>query len=154
VRSTLLRSLVFAIGISMPGATAFAQDGPSTKALHDLFAREWEYGLQQNPTRASQLGDRRWNDRWRDVSVEAFKRRHAHAGEVVAELTKIDRARLSAGIAHTRGTTRRALGTFTVRRATVSATSNGTVVAAPSESSAGVLISSTSMLQRRRNSVT
>lgn len=73
-----------------------AQDAASTKALQDLFAREWEYGLQENPTRASQLGDRRWNDRWRDVSVEAIKRRHAHARGVVAELAKIDRSKLSA----------------------------------------------------------
>src|SRR5688572_18922166 len=90
------RYLVIAFGILVLAASAFAQDAASTKALHDLFAREWEYGLQENPTRASQLGDRRWNDRWRDVSVEAIKRRHAHARAVVAELAKIDRSKLSA----------------------------------------------------------
>src|SRR6266850_1325018 len=73
-----------------------AQDAVSAKTLHDLFAREWEYGLRENPTRASQLGDRRWNDRWRDVSVEAINRRHVHAREVVAEIAKIDCGKLSA----------------------------------------------------------
>jgi len=90
------RYLIVVLGILMLAPSAFSQDAVSTKTLHDLFAREWEYGLQENPTRASQLGDRRWNDRWRDLSLEAIKRRHAHAREVVAELAKIDRARLSA----------------------------------------------------------
>ncbi len=68
------RLIVIAIAVLVLTATALAQDAATTKALHDLFAREWEYGLQQSPTRASQLGDRRWNDRWRDVSLEAIKR--------------------------------------------------------------------------------
>jgi len=90
------RYLVVVPGILMLASSAFSQDAVSTKTLHDLFAREWEYGLRENPTRASQQGDRRWNDRWRDLSLEAIKRRHAHAREVVAQLAKIDRARLSA----------------------------------------------------------
>jgi prolyl oligopeptidase len=73
--------------------TSYAQE--PAKTLHDLFAREWEYQLQQNPTRASSLGDRRWNDRWRDVSLEALQRRHEHAVSVLAELAKIDRNKLS-----------------------------------------------------------
>ena len=49
------------------------------------------------------------------------------------------RARLSALSAQTSGRTRRALGTLTASVATVSATSNGTAVTAPMESSDGVL---------------
>jgi prolyl oligopeptidase len=79
----------------MLASSAFPQDAGTTKALNDLFAREWEYGLKESPTRASTMGDRRWNDRWRDLSIEALKRRHAHAREVVAELQKIDRGKLS-----------------------------------------------------------
>jgi prolyl oligopeptidase len=75
---------------------AFGQDSATTKALHDLFDREWEYQLQQNPTRASSLGDRRWNDRWGDASLEGIKRRHEHNLVVLAELAKIDRSKLSA----------------------------------------------------------
>ncbi len=40
-----------------------AHDSNVAKALNELFAAEWEYQLQQNPTQASSLGDRRWNDR-------------------------------------------------------------------------------------------
>jgi len=96
VRSTLLRSLVFAIGLLLLASTSLAQPAAATKALHDLFDREWEYDMQQDPTRASRLGDRRWNDRWPDVSLAAIKSRHEHDLEVLRQLTKIDRGKLSA----------------------------------------------------------
>lgn len=71
------------------------QTNAASKALHDLFAAEWDYDMQQSPERASELGDRRWNDRWSDDSLEAFARRHQHNQEVVAKLAGIDRAALS-----------------------------------------------------------
>lgn len=93
--STLLRSCGLTLGILMFALTAIAQDATTTKALHDLFGREWEYDLRESPTRASQLGDRRWNDRWTDLSLEAIKRRHDHDRAVLAEVAKIDRTKLS-----------------------------------------------------------
>ncbi len=95
MESIALRTITLAVVIFCAVATAVSQDHETAKALHDLFAREWEYQMQQNPTRASQLGDRRWNDRWRDLSLEAIKNRHARNLEVLAELTKIDRSKLS-----------------------------------------------------------
>jgi uncharacterized protein (DUF885 family) len=95
VRSTLQCSLVFAIGISLFTSAGFAQNAATTKALHHLFDREWEYDLQQDPTRASRLGDRRWNDRWGDVSLTAIKSRHDHDLEVLRQLAAIDRGKLS-----------------------------------------------------------
>jgi uncharacterized protein (DUF885 family) len=68
---------------------------PATKALHDLFAAEWDYNMEQSPEWASQLGDRRWNDRWGDSSLEAHARRHAHDQAVLDKLARIDRATLS-----------------------------------------------------------
>jgi len=65
------------------------------KQLHALFDAEWEYGLEQNPTRASQLGDRRWNGSWPDLSLDAIKKRHDHDVALMARLGKINRARLS-----------------------------------------------------------
>src|ERR1044071_5062047 len=78
-------------------AGAFAQDSRATgaaKALHELFATEWDYQMEQHPTWASTLGDRRWNDRWGDISLEAIYKRHDHDIETLAQLTKIDRAAL------------------------------------------------------------
>src|SRR5216683_3267301 len=76
---------------------ASAQGGrtnQTTRALNDLFAAEWDYTMQQNPTWASRLGDRRWNDRWEDASLEAVQRRHARAMAVLDKLRKIDRRKL------------------------------------------------------------
>ena len=62
------------------------------KQLHDLFAAAWDYEMQQRPEEASELGDRRWNDRWTDMSLEAYARRDQHNQEVLAQLAKIDRS--------------------------------------------------------------
>ena len=108
-----MRSLLFSLVssgflLAIFGTSAFAQDrGPqrgspagveevaTRKALHDLFDREWEYQLEQRPTRASQLGDRRWNDRWPDVSLESIKKQHDRDRATLEELAKIDRNKLS-----------------------------------------------------------
>jgi uncharacterized protein (DUF885 family) len=67
----------------------------ATKALHDLFAAAWDQQMQENPEQASELGDRRWNDRWTDRSPEGYTRRNAANQEVLAKLVKIDRKSLN-----------------------------------------------------------
>lgn len=79
---------------------ALAQSHPATqsadtKALHALFDAEWDYSMQQSPEGASELGDRRWNDRWSDESLVAYARRYAHNREVLSDLKKISRTNLS-----------------------------------------------------------
>jgi prolyl oligopeptidase len=64
--------------------------------LADLFTREWEYGLRESPTFASFLGDKRYNDRWPDVSLAAIERRHEHQKEVLAELAMFKAEELDA----------------------------------------------------------
>ena len=85
---SLAPTLILSVCITASGQSA-------AKALHDLFDREWDYQMQQSPTRASTLGDRRWNDRWPDISLEAIKQRHEHGLGVLAQLSKIDRRQLS-----------------------------------------------------------
>jgi len=86
--------LVFALlalaasGWAIPPANA-------AKALHDLFAAAWDQQMQDNPEQASEMGDRRWNDRWMDRSPESYARRNAANQEVLAKLAKIDRKSLS-----------------------------------------------------------
>jgi uncharacterized protein (DUF885 family) len=65
------------------------------KALTAFFEAEWNYEMEQNPTRASALGDRRWNDRWPDRSLDAIRKDEAHTTDALARLSKIDRAQLS-----------------------------------------------------------
>ena len=66
------------------------------QALHKLFDDEWEWTMRENPTWASTLGDRRFNDRWEDASLEAFEARQRHRAETLTRLKTIERARLSA----------------------------------------------------------
>ena len=79
-------------------SVAWAQ-APNTNdaatTLHALFAADWDYQMEQYPTWASGLGDRRWNDRWSNDSLEAITRRHTYANEILAKLTKIDRDALT-----------------------------------------------------------
>ena len=76
------------------GQSLHAND--AAKALHELFAAEWDYEMEQYPTWASSLGDRRWNDRWEDLSLDAILKRHNHHREVLAKLNKIERGALTA----------------------------------------------------------
>ncbi len=68
----------------------------ATKELYALFDTEWEANLKDNPTFASFLGDKRYNDRWTDSSLAAIEKRQQHRIETLAALRKINRAELSA----------------------------------------------------------
>lgn len=76
-----------------PSATPAQSD--AAKALHALFDAEWEYTMEQNPTWASSLGDRRWNDRWEDASLDAVRKREDRTKDALVRLNKIDRSKLS-----------------------------------------------------------
>ncbi|MDQ3653253.1 MAG: DUF885 domain-containing protein [Acidobacteriota bacterium] len=80
---------------SSSSATESTTQSPAAKALHALFDAEWEYTLEQNPTWASRLGDRRWNDRWNDSSLDAIQKIQAHRVDTLARLKQIDRTQLS-----------------------------------------------------------
>lgn len=75
-------------------APAFGAD--ATQQLHDFLQREWDYQMERNPMEASQLGDRRWNDRWPDLGLESFEKENVHQKSALAELQKIERAKLTA----------------------------------------------------------
>ena len=99
----LVRFLVFPVlvfvaitaGQATASPPAAAADGDSAKALHRFFDAEWDYLMEQNPTWASSLGDRRWNDRWDDDSLEAVAKREDHARASLARFNKIERANLA-----------------------------------------------------------
>lgn len=64
--------------------------------LTKLFDDEWEYTLREAPTFASHLGDKRYNDRWPDVSLAAIVRRHEHQREVLKRLDGFEAEKLEA----------------------------------------------------------
>lgn len=83
------------------GVLAMAQalrgdDATVTRQFRELLDAEWEFTLREAPTFASHLGDKRYNDRWPDVSLAAIARRHEHQKQVLATLDKIDSEKLSA----------------------------------------------------------
>src|SRR5438046_6959536 len=65
------------------------------KAVDKLFASEGDYWMEQYPNWESSLGDRRWNDRWEDLSLDAISKRHTHNIEVLAKLRAMDPEALS-----------------------------------------------------------
>jgi uncharacterized protein (DUF885 family) len=72
-----------------------AENKDAGKTLNEFFEAEWNYEMEQSPVRASFMGDRRWNDRWGDQSLEAIRKREEHTADALARLKKLDRSQLS-----------------------------------------------------------
>lgn len=92
-RSSLVLALAGLLMVWVP--SPFAAEGDAAAQLHAIFEEEWEYFLRENPDSTSRRGDRRWNDRWPDVSLAAIERRHQHRLEVLERLEAIDYEALS-----------------------------------------------------------
>lgn len=91
--TTALAFTTKALLFAAPAASPTNND--PAKTLHAFFDAEWDYQMEQNPVRASSMGDRRWNDRWDDDSLEAIAKREDHARDALQRLGKIERANLS-----------------------------------------------------------
>lgn len=86
------QSVVLAFLLLVP-FTASAET-PSER-LGALFEEEWQYNLREFPTMASNLGDKRYNDRWPDVSLAAFSARNEHQRALLKQLQEFDASQLS-----------------------------------------------------------
>jgi uncharacterized protein (DUF885 family) len=84
-------------GGRMDGNTTTSAAGPNaaTRSLHALFDEEWEHDLRDQPTWASGIGDRRYDDRWPDTSLASYAQRDAHDREVLGKIDRIPRGELS-----------------------------------------------------------
>ena len=60
-----------------------------------LLADAWEWQLAEYPVFASRLGDRRQNDQWQDLSLEAIVRRHEDQQAFLRRLRAIDSTALT-----------------------------------------------------------
>jgi uncharacterized protein (DUF885 family) len=93
-RTAVLVAVVLAAGIGAP--QVWAQQTNEGKRLDAFFAEEWERGLRENPESASFEGDRRYNDRWSDNSLEAIAASEAADRDALARLKRFDRSKLDA----------------------------------------------------------
>jgi len=69
--------------------------GPAARALHALFADEWERMLRESPETASYQGDTRYDDRWSDLSAAAIAATEAGDRAALAKLRRIERHALT-----------------------------------------------------------
>ncbi len=77
-----------------PVDSSEAADKSVTEKFHQILDDHWEWHLRQQPVSASYLGDKRYNERWPDLSEKAFSRRHAYRQQLLERLRDIDRASL------------------------------------------------------------
>lgn len=78
-----------------PSPATAAAAGTDGAKLHALFAREWEMRLVDNPLFATSVGRHEYDDRLPSVRHEDLARRAQATREMLAELGRIDRARLA-----------------------------------------------------------
>ena len=85
------RSILCVLVLSFVQGSIAAPVDDFTKLLDEA----WEWQLAENPMFASNLGDRRYNDRWTDNSLAAIERRQAETREFLRRVYAIDRTALS-----------------------------------------------------------
>ncbi len=74
------------------GVSAYAEP---TEDFNSLLADAWEWQLVESPEFASRLGDRRYNDQWSDLSLEAYERRNEQQRGFLSRLRAIDSSQIS-----------------------------------------------------------
>jgi uncharacterized protein (DUF885 family) len=84
-----MRTLVVALTLFCAAAPLPAA-APAGEALETFLETEWQRTLAENPTWASSLGDRRYDDRWPDLSLGAIEASHAADVAALGALLAID----------------------------------------------------------------
>jgi uncharacterized protein (DUF885 family) len=88
-----LHRLVFAIALAVPSTPALAADAAAR--LQDLFAREWQARLKEEPQLATSVGVHDYDHLLAAEGPADYDRRAAAAAAYLAELGTIDRGSLS-----------------------------------------------------------
>jgi prolyl oligopeptidase len=87
---SMIRNIT-AILLILIGNSAYAAARDDFAAL---LGDAWEWQLRENPVMASSLGDRRYNDRWQDSSLESVASRQEKQREFNERLLAIDSSQL------------------------------------------------------------
>jgi prolyl oligopeptidase len=61
-----------------------------------LLDEHWDWRMASSPVMASMLGDRRYNDQWPDISLDAIEQRHNETRDFLRRVYALDRNALSA----------------------------------------------------------
>ncbi|MBL4884536.1 MAG: DUF885 domain-containing protein [Planctomycetaceae bacterium] len=91
----LMLTLILVILASQISVPVQAKDSAVTEKFHQILDEHWEWQMREQPTYASNLGDKRYNDRWPDLSSGAFEKRHKFRQQLLSRLDGIDRQSLS-----------------------------------------------------------
>lgn len=62
----------------------------AAKAFDTLLDKQWQYQLQHNPEFASIIGDKRYNDRWSDDSLEAVQADRTATADLLKQFEAVD----------------------------------------------------------------
>jgi uncharacterized protein (DUF885 family) len=82
------------VSILMSTVCANAGEANPTQRLHAVFDRAWEFDLRDDPVAASQLGDKRFNQEWDDLSPQAWRSRDSQYAEFINEAQAVPSASL------------------------------------------------------------
>ena len=95
MRLGIALALVFTWFVFSSALVAAEAEMNETEKLQTFFEEEWEYGLKENPIKATLLGDLRYNGRLGDSSIAAIERRQRHGVEALRQLESIYRSKLA-----------------------------------------------------------
>jgi uncharacterized protein (DUF885 family) len=91
-----LPALAVALAIVLPGPAPCSEQDP-VASLNALFNEVWERDMREDPRRASEYGDLRYNDRWPDLSPAAMRARESANAAAMKRLQAIDPGQLPPG---------------------------------------------------------
>jgi uncharacterized protein (DUF885 family) len=82
-------ALLLSLALAPAPAAASPPLAAPSQALASLFDAEWERWMTDDPVWASSLGDRRFNDKWSDMSLAGIDARAAKDASALAALNAI-----------------------------------------------------------------
>ena len=90
MRHSVLRAITLILLGLGTTTTAFAH----TDTLNAFFDKAWEADLKASPLLASNLGDKRYNAQWPDLSPQAIAASHASDRQFLTQLRRMDKTEM------------------------------------------------------------